>query len=55
MLFNDNSEQIVLLDGEDVSSLIRTPEVSMTASKISAIQVKSVFADLQRDMARKIM
>ena len=56
LAFNDNSEQIVLLDGEDVSSLIRTPEVSMTASKISAIpEVRAYLLDLQRDMARKIM
>ena len=54
LAFNDNSEQIVLLDGEDVSSLIRTPEVSMTASKISAIpEVRAYLLDLQRDMAKK--
>ena len=52
--FNDKMEQIVLLDGEDVSSLIRTPEVSMTASKISAIpEVRAYLLDLQRNMAKK--
>ena len=52
--FNDKMEQIVLLDGEDVSSLIRTPEASMTASKISAIpEVRAYLLDLQRDMAKK--
>lgn len=52
--FNDKMEQIVLLNGEDVSSLIRTPEVSMTASKISAIpEVRAYLLDLQRDMAKK--
>ena len=56
LAFNDNSVQIVLLDGEDVSSLIRTPEASMTASKISAIpEVRAYLLDLQRDMAKKIM
>ncbi|WP_405354116.1 (d)CMP kinase [Ruminococcus sp.] len=54
LAFNDKMEQIVLLDGEDVSSLIRTPEVSMTASKISAIpKVRAYLLDLQRDMAKK--
>lgn len=51
--FNENKEQIVLLDGEDVSSLIRTPEASMTASKISAIpKVREYLLDLQRNMAK---
>ncbi len=54
LAFNENTEQIVLLDGEDVSSLIRTPEASMAASKISAIpQVREFLLELQRDMARK--
>ena len=51
--FNENGEQIVLLDGEDVSGEIRTPEASMTASKISAIpKVRAYLLDLQRDMAK---
>ena len=37
LAFNDRQEQIVLLDGEDVSGLIRTPEISMMASAVSAI------------------
>ena len=37
LAFNDKGEQIVLLNGEDVSAQIRTPEASMMASKISAI------------------
>ena len=32
LTFNDEGEQVVLLDGEDVSGLIRTPEASMMAS-----------------------
>ena len=46
-------EQQVLLCGEDVSGSIRTPEVSMAASKVSAIpQVRAFLFDLQRDLAR---
>lgn len=53
LTFNDKGEQIVLLDGEDVSGLIRTPEVSMMASKISAIpSVRVYLLDLQRNMAK---
>ncbi len=33
LTFNEKGEQIVLLDNEDVSGLIRTPEASMMASK----------------------
>ncbi len=51
--FNDLGEQVVLLDGEDVSSLIRTPEASMMASRISAVPaVRAYLLGLQRDMAR---
>lgn len=54
LAFNENSEQLVLLNGEDVSSLIRTPEASMTASRISAIpKVRAFLLDLQRDLAKK--
>ena len=53
LTFNDKGEQVVLLNGEDVSGEIRTPEASMTASKISAIpNVRSYLLDLQRDMAK---
>lgn len=53
LTFNDRGEQIVLLNGEDVSSFIRTPEASMTASKISAIpKVRAFLLDLQRNMAK---
>ena len=54
LTFNDKGEQVVLLDGEDVSGLIRTPEASMMASKISAVPaVRAFLLDLQRDMAKK--
>lgn len=53
LAFNDNKEQIVLLNGEDVSSLIRTPEISMYASDVSAIpEVRAFLLDLQRNMAK---
>ena len=54
LAFNDAHEQIVLLDGEDVSGLIRTPEISMMASAVSAIpEVRAFLLDLQRDMAHR--
>ena len=53
LTFNEKSEQIVLLNGEDVSGLIRTPEASMMASRISAVpSVRSYLLDLQRNMAK---
>ena len=52
LAFNEKKEQIVLLDGEDVSGYIRTPEISMMASAVSAIpEVRAFLLDLQRDMA----
>ncbi|MGN0532173.1 MAG: (d)CMP kinase [Eubacterium sp.] len=46
--------QVVTLNGEDVSSLIRTPEISMGASRVSAIpKVREFLLDLQRDIAAK--
>ena len=51
--FDEQGAQIVLLNGEDVSSLIRTPEVSMSASKVSAVPaVRAFLLDLQRNMAK---
>lgn len=51
--FNDEGSQIVLLNGEDVSSYIRTPEASMFASAVSAIpEVRAFLLDLQRNMAK---
>ncbi len=50
---NDNKEQLVILCGEDVSGLIRTEQVSMAASRISAIpEVREFLLTLQRDMAK---
>ncbi len=53
LTFNDENEQVVLLDGEDVSAQIRTPEASMMASAISAVaSVREYLLDLQRNIAR---
>lgn len=46
--------QRVYLNSEDVSDDIRTPEISMYASAVSAIpEVRVFLLDLQRDMANK--
>lgn len=46
--------QRIFLNNEDVSDLIRTPEISMAASNVSAIpQVRDFLLDLQRSIARK--
>lgn len=53
LTFNDKGEQVVLLNKEDVSGLIRTPEASMMASAISAVpSVRAFLLDLQRDIAK---
>lgn len=47
-----NGVQAVYLNGEDVSAFIRTPEISMGASKVSAIpQVRAFLLSLQREIA----
>lgn len=51
--FKDGSQH-VCLNGEDVSSLIRSPEVSMAASNVSAIpRVRDFLLGLQKDLASK--
>lgn len=46
--------QAVYLNGDDVSAYIRTPEISMGASMVSAIpQVREFLLNLQRDIAQK--
>lgn len=46
--------QRVYLNSEDVSDKIRTPEISMAASNVSAIpEVRAFLLDLQRDIAAK--
>ncbi|MBQ6543172.1 MAG: (d)CMP kinase, partial [Clostridia bacterium] len=47
-----NGEQQVFLNGENVSSEIRTPEASMAASNVSAIPaVRAFLFDLQKNIA----
>lgn len=47
-----NGVQAVYLNGENVSAFIRTPEISMGASKVSAIpQVRAFLLNLQREIA----
>lgn len=46
--------QHVLLDGEDVSDAIRTPQISTYASQVSSVPaVRAYLLDLQRNMARR--
>lgn len=48
----ENGSQKVLLNGEDVSSEIRTEEISAGASKVSAIpKVREFLFDLQKNIA----
>lgn len=50
----EDGVQHVYLDGEDVSGVIRTPEVSRAASDISALPpVRHAMVDLQRIIAAK--
>jgi len=50
----ENGVQHMLLNGEDVSGEIRTPEVSIYASDVSAMpEVRAFLLEMQRDMARK--
>lgn len=52
--FAEDGTQCVYLNGEDVSSKIRTPEISMGASKVSAIpKVREFLLDLQRNIAKE--
>lgn len=51
--FDSDGVQCVILNGEDVSSLIRTPEISMGASKVSGVpKVRAFLLDLQRNIAK---
>jgi cytidylate kinase len=52
ILCQPEAEQTVLLDGEDVTALIRTPEVSMAASDVSKWPaVRERLVSLQRKIA----
>jgi len=50
----ENGSQSVYLNGENVNGKIRTPEMSMYASAVSALpSVRAFLLDLQKDIARK--
>ncbi len=50
----ENGVQAVYLNGENLGDRIRTPEMSMYASAVSAIPaVRAFLLDTQRDLARK--
>lgn len=51
-LIYEEGTQKVILNGEDVSAFIRTPEISMYASAVSAIpEVRAFLLDTQRNIA----
>lgn len=54
LFYKKDGTQSVLLNGEDVGDSIRTQEISMAASAVSAIPaVRAFLLDTQRDMAKK--
>ncbi len=54
LAFDGSGAQCVYLNGEDVSALIRTPEISMAASNVSKIPaVRAFLLGIQRDIAAK--
>lgn len=53
MTYGGDGAQQMLLNGENVSGEIRTPEISMYTSAVSAVPaVRAFLLDLQRDMAK---
>lgn len=54
MAYNESGEQRMYLNGEDVSSDIRLPEISLCASDVSALpKVRAFLLEMQRKMARE--
>lgn len=54
LVYNDDGEQRMILNGSDVSVEIRRPEISMCASNVSAIAaVRDYLTDMQRNMAKR--
>lgn len=50
--YSEAGEQLMLLNGENVSSAIRQPEISICASDVSALpEVRSFLMDMQRHLA----
>ncbi|HSN69599.1 MAG TPA: (d)CMP kinase, partial [Thermoanaerobaculia bacterium] len=53
-LQGSGAAQRVILDGEDVSAAIRTPEMSMAASRVSAVPaVRRILVRMQQEMGRR--
>ncbi len=53
-IWDDSGVQHMLLDGEDVSAFIRSPEVSQNASVVAAIpMVRDFLLETQRSVARE--
>jgi CMP/dCMP kinase len=51
---NENCDVGVFIDGKDVSAIIRTPEMAMTASRVSALPVvRQILTEIQRDCGKK--
>ena len=51
--YRDDGLQHMILNGQDVTELIRTPEMSMMASGVSAQPcVRAYLLDMQRELAR---
>ena len=49
-----DGEQVILLNGENVKDAIRTPEMSMAASHVSAIkEVREFLLNTQRNIAKQ--
>ncbi len=54
LCYGGDGTQRMLLNGEDVSEEIRTPEISVYASQVAAIPaVRAFLLDMQRELARK--
>ena len=52
---SDDGVQTEILNGEDVTGLIRTPEISRRASEVSAMpSVRAYLLEMQRDTARRL-
>jgi CMP/dCMP kinase len=51
---NEQSDVGVYINGEDVSVVIRTPEMAMVASRISAVpSVRNILTEIQREYGRR--
>ncbi len=54
MVYSKDGLQHMLLNGSDVTDVIRLPEISLYASAVSAIpEVRAFLLDMQRDLARR--